>query len=148
MNQSVTRSASRSFATAAFAAAALALLSPAACTPPVPATPTYTNDVQPILAAHCVRCHGAGGTLNAIPGIPTTLPAPAICYLQQYDNDPPDCPVAATCKHGAAYCAPMFETYIDFPNDTPNRMPPNPSDLSDWEKDVLRRWGRTSPPAP
>ena len=37
-----------------------------ACTPEVPANPTYTNDVQPIFIAHCVRCHGAGDMLNAM----------------------------------------------------------------------------------
>ena len=50
-----------------------------ACNPDVPATPTYDRDVQPILTAHCVRCHGAGGTLNAIPGIKAQLPAPSQC---------------------------------------------------------------------
>ncbi len=37
---------------------ALALVvSALACAPEAPASPTYTKDVQPILAAHCVRCH-------------------------------------------------------------------------------------------
>jgi len=45
-------------------AAALALTALSACSPEVPAHPTYTNDVAPILDAHCVRCHGANDMLN------------------------------------------------------------------------------------
>jgi len=32
--------------------------------PQVPANPTYTADVAPILNLHCIRCHGAGDMLN------------------------------------------------------------------------------------
>ena len=34
----------------------------AGCTiyPAEPASPTFTKDVQPILVAHCARCHGGG----------------------------------------------------------------------------------------
>ena len=35
-----------------------------------PARPTYKNDIAPLMEAHCIRCHGAGGTLNADPDIP------------------------------------------------------------------------------
>ena len=40
------------------------------CSPEVPATPTYTNDVRPILMAHCVRCHGADDMFNTNPDVP------------------------------------------------------------------------------
>ena len=132
-------------------AAALALAL-AACNPDVPTTPTYDRDVQPILTAHCVRCHGAGGTLNAIPGVPTAHPTPQICYLQTYDNNPVGCTVgAAGCQAGASsmYCGGMFPTvtYVNAPGDAPLRMPPKPADaLSEYEKEVLTRWGKLMPP--
>jgi hypothetical protein len=129
-------------------AAALAALS--ACAPDVPASPTYTKDVQPILAAHCVRCHGAGGTLNGDPMIKPAMATPTICYLNSYDNNPVDC-TSDPCQHGAAYCATslLIKTYITYPADSALRMPPSPSDpLNDWEKEVLTRWGNEKPPAP
>jgi hypothetical protein len=50
-----------------FAAAALA---GAGCgANEAPLFPTYTNNVKPILEAHCIRCHGAGGMLNTDPDI-------------------------------------------------------------------------------
>jgi hypothetical protein len=131
-------------------APALALLALSACTPDVPASPTYTKDVQPILAAHCVRCHGANGTLNGDPKIHTPLAVPMICYLQSYDNNPVGCTTETTCQHGAAYCASggLITQYINFPVDSSTRMPPSPSDpLNDWEKEVLTRWANEKPPA-
>jgi len=38
----------------------LALVALAACVQDVPATPTYQDDVRPILLANCVRCHTPG----------------------------------------------------------------------------------------
>ncbi len=111
-----------------------------ACTPEVPANPTYTNDVQPILIAHCVRCHGAGGTLNAML-VNGALQAPRACYLQRYETTgdcsttPIDCQMGA----GSMYCAPMIPGRIN--RTDASRMPPPPSDpLTDWEKDVINRW--------
>jgi hypothetical protein len=130
--------------------ALMVLSATAACAPDVPASPTYTKDVQPILAAHCVRCHGANGTLNGDPKIHTPLPTPMRCYLQTYDNNPAGCTTEATCQLGAAYCATsaLISTYITYPDDSPLRMPPSPSDpLSSWEKDVLLRWSAEMPPA-
>ena len=34
-----------------------------------PHAPTYTLDIQPLVLSRCVRCHGAGGHLNADPDI-------------------------------------------------------------------------------
>jgi hypothetical protein len=39
----------------------------AGCEEPIPAHPTYDIEVKPLFEAHCVRCHGAGGTLNGDP---------------------------------------------------------------------------------
>jgi hypothetical protein len=116
-----------------------------ACMPDVPASPTYTKDVQPILAAHCVRCHGANGMLHTMHVFGRDL-SPTTCYLQQYD-DAGDCSVASTCQRGAGYCAAMFPIYINGTVDTATLMPPPPSELNQWEKDVLLRWASEKPPA-
>jgi hypothetical protein len=34
---------------------------------PVPLNPSYTVDIKPLMAARCIRCHGAGGKLNVDP---------------------------------------------------------------------------------
>jgi hypothetical protein len=128
-----------------------AVLSLAACAPEVPAAPTYANDVQPILMAHCVRCHGANDMLNALPEAPNPrIPQPQLCYFQRF-ADEGDCATAAstTCKRGAgnAQCYGMIPNRISLPEGAITLMPPPPSDpLNDWEKDVLQRWALN--PAP
>ena len=51
-------------------------LGTAGCSPSTPATPTWAEDVAPILAANCVRCH----TVPAIGGAPETF------RLDTYDD--------------------------------------------------------------
>ena len=112
-----------------------------ACTPEVPANPTYTNDVRPIFIAHCVRCHGAGDMLNAML-VNGVSQAPKHCYLQRYENEG-DCTnlIDPACKPGAgsALCTAQVPPKITLTNTL--RMPAPPSDpLTDWEKDVIIRW--------
>src|SRR4051812_20858232 len=93
------------------AASGLGACSSSPSDPPVPDMPSFAVDVEPIFAAHCTRCHGEGGTLNAAPnpdGSPNTVGQPSICYLTMYD-DTGDCSVdggviSASCKRGAHYC--------------------------------------------
>jgi len=125
-------------------AAALALTALSACSPEVPAAPTYTKDVAPILDAHCVRCHGQGGTLNAYEfPVYGSKQAPTTCYLQTYDNAG-DCttPGSTTCQFGAKTCVGQINAYaISGTVAAKTLMPPPPSDpLNDWEKDVLSKW--------
>jgi hypothetical protein len=47
----------------------------AGCGNEAPLFPTYHNDIKPIMAAHCIRCHGAGGTMNMDPDIPVIMPS-------------------------------------------------------------------------
>jgi hypothetical protein len=121
----------------------------AACSPEVPATPTYAKDVQPILDSHCVRCHGANDMLNALPEAANLRsPQPLLCYFQRF-GDEGDCTAdPANCKRGASnpQCAAMIPGRISLPNDNNQRMPPSPSDLNDWEKDVLTRWSKNPMP--
>lgn len=135
----------------AFALAGLAL----GCgsdAPEVPANPTYTNDVAPILNANCIRCHGDGDVLHemVINGYPNT---PSICYLQRFEDEG-DCtdPNGMYCKHGAGYCGTrmpdtsLITFMIGMPDSSAGRMPPPPADpLSDFEKAVINRWSTTSP---
>ena len=47
------------------------------------------------------------------------------------------------------YCGGMFPTvtYVNAPGDAPFRMPPKPADpLNEYEKEVLTRWGKLTPP--
>ena len=129
---------------------ALALgVSATGCSPEVPAAPTYTKDVQPILAAHCVRCHDE--TFRTDPVGILGNKTPLLCHLNRYGNMPADCPDPATCSYGAGSpsCATMIPALIVLPDGEAKRMPPAPADpLNDWEKDVLTRWGRTNPPPP
>ena len=127
------------------------------CSPEVPAMPTYTNDVRPILMAHCVRCHGANNTLNTNPDVTSVaLPAPRQCYLQRFEDegDCTDRNNITLCRSGAGYCGTLMGTEslitsrVLAPPGSSTIMPPPPAEpLNDWEKDVLTRWS-TATPAP
>jgi hypothetical protein len=118
--------------------------------PPVPDMPTYAVDVKPILLAHCVRCHGAGGTLNVDPMSSLQYPPPN-GYFDHYE-DLSDCTpgdagvVPDTCKYGAASLAAAMKFYVnsdDFP------MPPPPAArLSTHDREVIGRWADEMPPLP
>jgi hypothetical protein len=120
--------------------------------PQVPANPTYTADVAPILNLRCIRCHGLGDMLHTmiVNGYPNN---PSTCYLQRYEDEG-DCadPNSTTCKRGAAYCGTrvgpesLITSMINMANDSSERMPPPPTDpLTDFEKAVINRWSTTSP---
>jgi hypothetical protein len=129
--------------TPTFSFVALGLIaSTLGCSPEVPSAPTYTKDVQPILAAHCVRCHDTAFTSVWDP-ISGTEKVPALCHLDSFD-DAGDCSPAGVadrlCRVGARACAGMFHDRITSDLDT-FRMPKPPSDpLDDWEVAVLDRW--------
>jgi len=146
--------------------AALALLLAAtgvACTsyPAEPTSPTFAKDVQPILAAHCTRCHGGDGTLTneANPTRTQTIE----CYLDQM-ADRGDCttpvdggpPLLTACRPGAKYCASplpgggttsLFDIYVFMAAETATPMPPPPAaPLNDWEMNTLKRWAANGAP--
>jgi len=135
----------------AFTVEALLLSALPACAPEVPSAPTYTKDVQPILAAHCVRCHGANDMLNAMEAYGSIM-KPALCYLDRYD-DTGDCTTvgSTTCQRGAAWCASpaggnRIPVFLTGDPAVGQLMPPPPSDsLNQWEIDVLTRWSGANP---
>jgi hypothetical protein len=57
--------------------AILLLLAAGACAPEVPANPTWIDDVRPILAANCIRCHSP----------PQIGAAPLSFRLDKYDDE-------------------------------------------------------------
>ena len=117
---------------------------------PVPDMPTYAVDVKPILVANCVRCHGAGGTLNVDPASSLQY-APPNGYFDHYENQgdctPGDAGIIPTsCKYGAAFLATAIQSYVtscDFP------MPPAPAPrLSARDQLIITRWAAEMPPLP
>jgi hypothetical protein len=125
---------------------AFALVAALGCSPEVPAVPTYAKDVQPIFAAHCVRCHGEDLSLGFDP---IRRLIPTFCHLNRF-GDTGDCSNAGPCSYGASATICTNQTINRIADDdSPLRMPPPPSDpLNDWEKDVVKRWASTTPPAP
>jgi hypothetical protein len=109
---------------------------------PIPAVPSFEVDVKPITHARCVRCHGAGGTLNGDPrtAIPT---GPANGFFDNFE-DQGDCTVPALavpplCRRGAKFDRATIRLYIHATN--VDRMPLAPSDpLTDRELEILDRW--------
>jgi hypothetical protein len=126
----------------------LALVLLGGCEKPVPAMPTFAVDVHPILAASCVRCHGAGGTLNADPRAIENDPPQS--NLDQYDDDADCVPTPQgtplSCVRGAAYEATIGNLHAVLHGSEPPRMPLAPSDpLGDWELAVIDNWVAESP---
>jgi hypothetical protein len=125
------------------------LASVVACEPSKPGQPSFARDVQPIFEAHCVRCHGAGGTLNTDPstiGVYKGMP-PLAGYFNQY-QDSGNCPDAggspAGCMRGAYYYATtgklLFTTYVNGESGVGPMPPPPAAQLTSWEHDVVFTW--------
>lgn len=100
----------------------------AGCQPGAPATPSFQQDVLPILAANCVRCHGA----PALGGSPPSM------RLDVYG----DIAVDDTTKHaGAARLAPLIALRIvSETQPMPPRFP-----LDDYQIATLQNWAAGVP---
>jgi hypothetical protein len=119
-----------------------------ACSPAVPAVPSYESDVRPIFLARCVRCHGAGGMENgdlAPDGALLTAAPPALGpYLDHYEDQ--NCTPATdggarpdSCKLGAFSLSSVIGEIVE--PSSPTRMPPPPApSLDDWQIAVVERW--------
>jgi hypothetical protein len=111
------------------------LLLLAACAPEVPDAPGYQADVMPVLAANCLRCHGA----PALGGAPAALRLDA--YADLAAVDPAD-PAAEVPIGGAATYAAAIALRVANP-DAP--MPPR-FPLDDWQIELLERWAQAGAP--
>lgn len=100
----------------------IALVALAACTPGVPEAPSFQQDVMPILAANCVRCHGS----PALGGAPVDL------RLDSFS----DVPAATGPVAGAATYALAIDLRI---HDGARPMPPR-FPLEDYQLETLARW--------
>lgn len=106
----------------------------AGCEEPVPENPTYDVDVKPIVEARCVRCHGAGGTLNDDPETP---------HLPKSTKEVPDngyfnMPYDDGAKRSLRFYGTGLKVYLNLP------MPPPPSPpLTDREREILLKWSES-----
>lgn len=112
-----------------------------ACTPDVPANPSFQTDVLPILAANCVRCHGFPPQnaprefrLDSFSDVAITDGTPAgmgVC-----GDDPTD-PGVEIVICGAASAA--SDIPVRIADDHPPRFP-----LDDFQIETLENWARTA----
>ena len=113
-------------ATLAFGGAALARTPPPAAAAVPPAAPDFVRDVQPILAASCVRCHGPAKQkgklrLDTREGMLARAASTAPCVVP---GDPAESPV--------------YENLVE--RDPMHRMPKESDPLPAAEIDTIRRW--------
>lgn len=101
----------------------------AACAPSVPDNPTWAEDVAPILAANCVRCH----TVPAIGGAPDAF------RLDTFEDWVAD---DGQVIRGAGTMAPYIRDRVAPQFDTIPPMPPEEGivELTDRQIDVLLQW--------
>jgi hypothetical protein len=108
---------------------------------PVPEFVSYQRQIQPLMEAHCVRCHGAGGTLNADSDIlksATFHGAPTNGYFNMLANDGMKYGLMHYTVAGAAEPSGGPTNALVFIN-APMPPPPAPP-LTDREYDMLQRW--------
>lgn len=113
-----------------------------ACTPDVPAMPSFQQDVAPILAANCVRCHGTV-PLSAPPSMRLDTYGDLRVREATLEPDDPLCLAGASdvrCfpedKTGAASSA---ETIAQRVADDERPMPPR-FPLDSYQIEILQRW--------
>jgi hypothetical protein len=102
----------------------------AACTPSAPDAPSFQEDVMPILAANCIRCHG----YPSIGGAPD--------YFRLDSFDPVVIDDAGQTLDGAAFLASEIGRRV---RSDDRRMPPR-FPLDDYQIETLERWGAMMPP--
>lgn len=98
-----------------------------------PESPTYDEDIRPLLVARCLRCHGEPGQVDPETE-KTGLKGVGFLLDYKYFADIPN--LAKAKLTGAA-------KYTRGPVGTIPRMPPAPAAaLEDWEIEMLETWGK------
>lgn len=95
------------------------------CAPSAPSKPTWVDDVQPMLMANCVRCHGS----------PASGGAPSTFRLDRYE----DSLVNGQLLRGAKTMARAICARVSSMED----MPPNGSAIPARARDIFERWVST-----
>jgi len=112
-----------------------------------PAMPSFATDVKPLTLSRCVRCHGAGGKLNADPdsSLPMfRVPPSNGFFYTDVDPDPATCmagtaAMPVTCR-GLGYYAVGQPFHALFTGFFP-MMPPDPAaKLTDRERQIIENW--------
>jgi mono/diheme cytochrome c family protein len=117
----------------------------AGCANEAPAFPTYSHDVKPIMEAHCIRCHGAGGKLNMDVYEAPVLKSPTNTKALQGDfTRLDDANGIFGLLHYTAGGAAGLHLYVDT-----GPMPPPPAPaLTNYEYDTLFTWATEPTPLP
>lgn len=117
-----------------------------------PHAPTFNTDIRPIMLSRCVRCHGAGGSLNGDPK--STLMGyripPFDGHFDRFEDDCSDA-VPTGCHGLGFYTGANEATLTDFIHDRNNRkgtpMPPAPAPrLTSDQLDIIDLWLATGAP--
>ena len=128
--------------------ASVASLGSSACSiQNTPHAPTFESDIKEITLSRCVRCHGAGGTLNLDPDSINPKGAPFDGFFDRMEDDCPD-GQAIDC-HGLGHYVndPRLHNFIHrLPGALP--MPPTPAPmLTSDQLDVFDLWIANGGPA-
>jgi hypothetical protein len=98
-----------------------------------PLQPSYEHDIKPLMAAHCIRCHGAGGSLNLDPDATPVAPSGQPKVQMPKVGDFTD--MAGLMPYVGKTYKLMMSSIETLP------MPPPPSaPLTDREKEMFAAW--------
>jgi hypothetical protein len=102
----------------------------------VPDFVSYSRQIQPLMEARCVRCHGAGGTLNAdsdiLPNVNKYSGAPTNGYFNRLEDD--------GMKFGLMhYTGGLVAFTMGYVDGGPMPLPPA-APLSDREHELFSNW--------
>ncbi len=97
----------------------------AACAPDVPAEPSFQQDIQPILAANCIRCHG-----TPVKGAPSYFRLDMFEDVEVIDANGVGLITIAGAKSQASRIAARAAA-----GEMPPRFP-----LDDWQIEMLANW--------
>jgi hypothetical protein len=115
-----------------------------------PHAPTFESDIKEITASRCVRCHGAGGTLNGDPDSINPKGAPIDGFFDRMEDDCPDAKPFGC--HGLGHYAtnPADTRLHDYIHRIKGAlpMPPTPAPaLTSSQLDIFDLWLANGAPA-
>lgn len=123
-------------------AATLALVTAATaavgCEPTAPAEPSFQEDILPILAANCVRCHG----VPAIGGAPPEFRLDSFDATVVDGRDPATADDDQLVVGASAYAVAIAGRVKSDSAPMPPRFP-----LASWQIDTLVAWAEQQPPS-